>query len=83
MNVPENIVEQIIGDRRKKIRAKIYLHKKRIDDLLNSAVVMTEDPDRAVKKIQKDHMDSVEMELKELTKLELILEGLEKLNKTK
>ena len=44
---------------------------------------MTEDPDRAVKQIQEDHMDSVESELKELTRFELILEGLEKLKKTK
>jgi len=78
-----NVIETIIGARRKKIRAKIYLHKKRIDDLLNSAVRMTEDPDRAVKQIQEDHMDSVESELKELTRFELILEGLEKLKKTK
>ena len=78
-----NVIETIIGARRKKIRAKIYLHKKRIDDLLNISVRMTEDPDRAVKQIQKDHMDGVERDLEELTRLELVLEGLEKLKKTK
>ena len=78
-----SVIKTIINTRKKKIRAKIYLIKKRIDDLLNSAVRMTEDPDRAVKQIQEDHMDSVESELKELTRFELILEGLEKLKKTK
>ena len=78
-----SVIKTIINTRKKKIRAKIYLIKKRIDDILNSAVRMTEDPDRAVKQIQKDHMDGVERDLEELTRLELVLEGLEKLKKNR
>ena len=83
MNVPENIVEQIIDNRKKKIKKRIDQFNLQIKKLRNSAVKLTTEQDLAVKKIQSDHMDAVESALKELTRLELILEGLEKLNKTK